>query len=222
MATSARGKITYVSLTDECYNRIKSDILNNILPWGEQLEVAQIAQDFGVSRSPVVKAIERLAHEGLVEIVPNKGSYVRTPTIRDIDEVTEIRTAMEKLACESAYTKNRDQLIIMLDENEQKLTAYEDRQQEIPFGVFLEYDREFHSIFAHLADNNRLIEIFEINRNQIELFRTRTYLGPQTRRAIRRHREVLDYLKKGQLPEAINALQLHIEEVRLDTISSLP
>jgi DNA-binding GntR family transcriptional regulator len=217
----SRGKITYVSLTDECYSRIRSDILNDILPWGEQLDVARIAEDFGVSRSPVVKAVERLAHEGLVEIRPNKGSYVLTPTVRDIDEVTEIRIAVERLACTLAYTKHHAQLMAMLDENEQRISAYNDRQEPIPFGVFLEYDREFHLIFARLADNQRLLDIFEIIRNQVELFRTRTYLEPQTQRALHRHREVLTLLRDHRLPEALSALQEHIEEVRLDTLSSL-
>jgi DNA-binding GntR family transcriptional regulator len=217
----SRGKITYVSLTDECYSRIRSDILNNILPWGEQLDVARIAEDFGVSRSPVVKAVERLAHEGLVEIRPNKGSYVLTPTVRDIDEVTEIRIAVERLACTLAYTKHHAQLMAMLDENEQRLSPYDDRREPIPFGVFLEYDREFHLIFARLADNQRLLDIFEIIRNQVELFRTRTYLEPQTQRALHRHREVLTHLRDHRLPEALSALQEHIEEVRLDTLSSL-
>jgi DNA-binding GntR family transcriptional regulator len=217
----SRGKITYVSLTDECYNRIRSDILNDILPWGEQLDVARIADEFGVSRSPVVKAVERLAHEGLVEIRPNKGSYVRTPTVRDIDEVTEIRNAVERLACELAYTKHHAQLMAMLDENEQRLSAYEAQPETIPFGVFLEYDREFHLIFARLADNQRLLDIFEIIRNQVELFRTRTYLGPQTQRALHWHREVIAHLRDRRLPEALSALQDHIEEVRLDTLSSL-
>ena len=218
---TSRGKITYVSLADECYNRISSDILNNILPWGEQLDVARIAQDFGVSRSPVNKAIERLAHEGLVEIRPNKGSYIRTPTIRDIDEVTEIRSAIEKLACELAYAKNRERLLAALEENEQELAPYEDGQQDVPFDVFREYDREFHSTFARLADNNRLIEIFGMIRNQVELFRTRTYQGPKTQKAIQRHREVLDFLRNDQLDAAISALLEHVEEVRLDTLSSL-
>ncbi len=219
--SASRGKITYVSLTDECYTRIKDDILNNILPWGEQLDVAQIAEDFGVSRSPVVKAVERLAHERLVEIRPNKGSYVLTPTARDIDEVTELRIAVERLACALAYAKHYDQLLAMLDENEQQLSDHEAQQGEIPFGTFLEYDREFHLIFARLADNQRLMDVFEIVRNQAELFRTRTYLGPQTRRAIDRHQEVATHLRNQQLPEALNTLQEHIEEVRLDTLSTL-
>ena len=135
--------------------------------------------------------------------------------------MTEIRIAVERLACELAYTKNYDQLISMLDENEQKLSTYEDRHEAIPFGVFLEYDREYHLMFARLAENQRLFDIFEIIRNQVELFRTRTYLEPQTQRAIRRHREVLADLKEHRLPEALSALQEHIEEVRRDTLSSL-
>lgn len=218
---TSHGKITYVSLADECYNRIRADILNNILPWGEQLDVAQIAQDFGVSRSPVNKAIERLAHEGLVEIQPNKGSYIRTPTIRDIDEVTEIRSAIEKLACELAYTKNRDQLIAALEKNERVLAPYQGDQQDVPFEVFREYDREFHATFARLADNSRLMEIFAMIRNQVELFRTKTYLEPQTQKAVERHHEVLGCLKDDRLDDAISALLEHVEEVRLDTISSL-
>ncbi|WP_119066356.1 GntR family transcriptional regulator [Aggregatilinea lenta] len=207
------GKITYVSFTDECYARIQSDILDGKIRWGERLDVSTLAEAYGVSRSPVVKAIERLAHEGLVEIVPNKGSYVRTPTKKDIIEVTEIRFAVEALNVELAYKKRKEALLEQLAEQDRTIAVFEERGEQIPEEVFLAYDREFHWTFAVAAGNSRLLNIIDVNRNQVELFRIRTYSRDKAKQSIARHRAIVQCLQQDQLVEAVRVLRQHIYEV---------
>ncbi len=207
------GKITYVSFTDECYARIQSDILDGKIRWGERLDVSTLAEAYGVSRSPVVKAIERLAHEGLVEIVPNKGSYVRTPTKKDIIEVTEIRFAIEALNVELAYKKQKEALLEQLAEQDRTIAVFEERGEQIPEAVFLAYDREFHWTFAVAAGNSRLLNIIDVNRNQVELFRIRTYSRDKAKQSVARHRAIVQCLQQDQLVEAVRVLRQHIYEV---------
>ena len=207
------GKITYVSFTDECYSRIQSDILDGKIRWGERLDLVTLAQDYGVSRSPVVKAIERLAHEGLVEIIPNKGSYVRTPTRKDITEITEIRFAVEALNLELAYRKHKETLLAKLAAQDRTIAAFEDSHEEIPEDVFLNYDRDFHWTFAVAADNSRLLNIIDVNRNQVELFRIRTYSRDKAKQSVLRHRKIVQCLQQAQIEEAVRVLRQHIYEV---------
>lgn len=213
MNENSRAKITYVSLTDECYARLKDDILNNVLQWGEQLDVTRIAKDFGVSRSPVVKAIERLNREGLVEIRPNKGSFVRTPTQKDILEICELRMAIEAMTIELAYQKHRDELLAKLAEHDRAISGYEEKGEEVPEDVFLKYDRDFHWIFTTYADNRHILETIDVIRNQVELFRIRTYSLVKAKQSIERHRAVVRCLKEDRLADAIQILRQHIAEV---------
>lgn len=207
------GKITFVSFTDECYARIQSDILDGRMRWGERVDVTTLAAEYGVSRSPVVKAIERLAHEGLIEIIPNKGSYVRAPTRKDIVEVTEIRFAVEALNVELAYEKQKDRLLERLAEQDRTIAVFEERGEEIPEDVFLAYDRDFHWTFALAADNSRLLNIIDVNRNQVELFRIRTYSRDKAKQSITRHRTIVEHLHHDQLADAVRVLRQHIYEV---------
>ena len=106
-ATVTEDKIEIASLADECYKRIKQDILTGKLGWGQRLNVINMAQIYGISRAPVIKAIDRLAMEQLVSIVPNVGSFVVIPTKKDVVEVTEIRMMLETKMCTLAYKKKQ-------------------------------------------------------------------------------------------------------------------
>ena len=215
MSTSERIQIG--SLTTECYARIKDDILNKRIRWGQKLSVPELTARFGISRSPVVKAIERLSHEGLVQIIPNRGSFVSAPTTRDIVEIAQVRIAYELMACELAY---RGDLTLLLDkqvQNERPLVDCERRQRQIPEDLWFSYDRDFHRIFAEVAGNSRLLDIYEQVRNQIELFRV-FYDEGDALRALELHREILALLRRHQLEDALRVLRLHIEEVCEQTI----
>ncbi|MCY4538912.1 MAG: GntR family transcriptional regulator [Chloroflexi bacterium] len=214
---STSEKIQIGSLTTECYTRIKDDILNKRIPWGQKLNVPELTARFGISRSPVVKAIERLSHEGLVQIIPNRGSFVSAPTKRDIVEIAQVRIAFESMACELAFRRDKSALLNSQERNEAQISACERKQQRIPEDVWFTYDRDFHRIFAEVADNSRLLEIYEQVRNQIELFRV-FYGEGDALRALELHREILTLLRQDRLGDALQVLRLHIEEVCEQTI----
>jgi len=210
-------KIQVGTLTTECYGRIKDDILNKRIRWGQKLNVPELTARFGISRSPVVKAIERLSHEGLVQIIPNRGSFVSAPTKRDIVEIAQVRIAFESMACELAFRRDKRALLNSQELNERSITDYERKQQQIPEDVWFAYDRNFHRIFAEVAGNRRLLEIYEQVRNQIELFRV-FYGEGDALRALELHREILTLLREDQLGDALKVLRIHIEEVCEQTI----
>ena len=85
------------TLTEKVFDRIKELITDNGLKPGEQINIDQLASQLGVSRMPVVTAMQQLAMDGFVEIRPRKGSFVRTYTPEEIACVFEMREAMELL-----------------------------------------------------------------------------------------------------------------------------
>ncbi len=215
MSTSERIQIG--SLTTECYSRLKDDILNKRISWGQKLNVTELTARFGISRSPVVKAIERLSHEGLVQIIPNRGSFVSAPTKRDIVEIAQVRIAFESMACELAFRRDKSALLKNQEQNEAQIVECERKGEAIPADVWFTYDRDFHRIFAEVAGNSRLLDIYEQVRSQIELFRV-FYGESDALRALELHREILALLRQDQLGDALKILRLHIEEVCQQTI----
>ena len=210
-------KIQVGTLTTACYTRIKDDILNKRIRWGQKLNVPELTARFGISRSPVVKAIEQLSHEGLVQIIPHRGSFVSAPTKRDIVEIAQVRIAFESMACELAFRRDRSVLLVNQEQNEAPIVECERRRDAIPADVWFTYDRDFHRIFAEVAGNSRLLDIYEQVRSQIELFRV-FYGESDALRALELHREILAHLRRDQLSDALNVLRLHLEEVCEQTI----
>jgi DNA-binding GntR family transcriptional regulator len=211
-------KIVSVSYTDVCYERLKNDILTNKLRWGDKVDIALIADAYGVSRSPVVRAVERLALEGFIEILPYKGSFVRRPTFRDVIEVTELRIAYEMMACELAFKKNRRALIADISKLQDEYDQREMQEPEIPVEEFLDYDRHFHRIVMEKAENQRMLDRYLVVRNQIEVYRVKTH---SVGRAVELHRRFVAKLNQEDLGAALSVLRLHLEEVGQEILQTI-
>ncbi|ADK79937.1 GntR family transcriptional regulator [Sediminispirochaeta smaragdinae] len=212
-----QNKIELKSLNQECYERIKQEILMGHMDWGQRIDIIQIAGNYGISRSPVVKAVDRLSMEGFIDILPNKGSFVARPSLQRINEVTEIRLMLETYSLKLSMEKERKKLLQDLQEN-QKLVAEEKNK----FEDFLLYDRNFHLIIARHTGNSRLLELFENTRNQVEFFRIHTFIPAQVSLAIRRHTEIIEAITDNNRERGIERLEIHLKEVYNDSIKSFP
>lgn len=213
-------KIRYRSLSDECYHIIKLDILNRKIKWGERLDVIRLAKEFGISRSPVIKAIERLAHEGLVEIIPNKGSFVVHPSSTDITEIIQVRIVLETFACELAF-QNNGNLVDRLEHIAQTMVDVEESRVEIDPEKFLKYDQDIHETLITSAGNSKLTDLINMIRNQVEFFRVGSFTKEAALNAIQTHRQIIDALRQGDLEKAKLFLKKHIEQVGKDTLEAL-
>lgn len=216
------NEIKLESLNNECYLQIKNAILTGQFLWGERLDVGRIASEFGISKFPVIKAINRLAIEYLVTIIPNRGSFVITPTIHDIDEVTEIREMIELNAWCLSCEKNTSRLINMLETNEKRhaenIPYYYEGQK---FKDFLEYDREYHMSILICSENKRLLSYYEGIRSQIELFRVRSSDVSNWKRSHTNHVKILNFLKNGETEKGKELLKTHLDQVHQEILDTL-
>lgn len=85
---------------DGVYRVLRTAILNGSVPPGEQLRETRIAEDLGISRSPLREALTRLEEEGLVVKVPFRGSFVVEVSAREVAEIASIRALVEPYAAE--------------------------------------------------------------------------------------------------------------------------
>ena len=88
----------YRPLRDVVVDNIRQAIISGQFPAGMRLMELQLAEEMGVSRTPVREAIRKMELEGLVVMIPRRGAYVADISIKDINEVYEIRTALDVLA----------------------------------------------------------------------------------------------------------------------------
>ena len=99
----------YLPLRDVVFNTLREAILKGDLKPGERLMELQLASKLGVSRTPIREAIRMLEQEGLAVTMPRKGAEVAKMTLKDMEDVLEIREALDELAVRIACEKITDE-----------------------------------------------------------------------------------------------------------------
>ena len=125
----------------------------------------QLAEELGVSRTPIREAIRKLELEGLVLMVPRKGAYVATFSMKDVVEVFEIRGALEGLAAALAAERITDE---ELEELQRQLVKSSELIEQADLNGMVEVDTGFHQILYQASRNQRLAQIINNLRDQIQ------------------------------------------------------
>ena len=106
----------YLPLRDVVFKTLRQAILKGDLAPGERLMEIQLANQLGVSRTPIREAIRKLELEGLVIMIPRRGAEVAKITEKDLKDVLEVRTSLEELAIGLACERITDEKIERLKE----------------------------------------------------------------------------------------------------------
>ncbi|AOY75184.1 GntR family transcriptional regulator [Clostridium formicaceticum] len=160
----------YKPLRELVFQHLREAILEGKLEPGRRLMEMQLAEELGVSRTPVREAIRKLELEGLVMMVPRKGAYVADVSVRDVMEVLEIRGALEGLAASLAAERMTDEQIEMLRATAQQFKEYHLEQDT---QGMIEKDIEFHEIIFLATRNQKLYQVSQSLREQIYRFRVK-------------------------------------------------
>jgi len=199
-------------LKKKIYDILKGEIVTLRLSPGEPLLEQNLAKRFKVSRTPVREVLNRLNHEGLVELIPQKGAFVARIGFTDAREIFQIREALEGIAAKisaSRFTKEE------LDEFESALDT-EDLEEAERVG------RKLHQSIVQKAENKRISGLIDMLRGQIErmYFFARNLPGRE-KRSLQEHREILQTLKmkNGELAEKV--MRKHMVSTLRTVIESL-
>ena len=153
----------YKPLRDIVFETLRDAIINQTLKPGERLMEIQLADEMGVSRTPVREAIRKLELEGLVVMVPRKGAYVAGMSMKDIHEVFELRSALEGLAVTLAAERITDDELEELER--QVVKESEEREADLDTIVFI--DTTIHDMIYQAARNQRLVQFISILQEQL-------------------------------------------------------
>ncbi len=197
---------TAKSTADLIAEQLRTAILKGELKIGQQLKQDQIAAELNVSKIPVREALAQLRKEGLVDIRPNRGAIVSSLTFEEIEEIFEMRLALETVALKKAIPK---MTAIDLADAERILHSL-DEAQDIPAWIQLNW--EFHKTIYRPSGMLRLLDtVTSLNAN-VTRYVTLSgwwdldYLSkPQ-----REHWQILDYCKQKEIGLALNLLELHL------------
>ncbi|WP_167957121.1 GntR family transcriptional regulator [Anaerosporobacter faecicola] len=165
----------YLPLRDVVFNTLRQAILKGELEPGERLMEIQLAERLGVSRTPIREAIRKLELEGLVIMVPRKGAEVAKITEKDLNDVLEVRCALEELAVELACNKITEEQIEQLKIT---LEQFKNVIRNKDLTEIAEMDEKFHMLIFEATGNGRLIQLLNNLREQMYRYRVE-YLKDQ-------------------------------------------
>ena len=160
---------SYQPLREVVCETLRNAIVAGILQPGERLMEIQVAEELGVSRTPVREAIRKLELEGFVVMIPRRGTYVSDLSIKDITEVFEVRTSLDILAAGLAAERITEE---ELEQMERLLVEIGGYIEENDMEKIVEADSQFHDILYRASRNERLVGIINNLREQLTRFRS--------------------------------------------------
>ena len=199
----------YIPLRDIVFKTLREAIITGDLKPGERLMEIKLANELGVSRTPVREAIRKLELEGLVTMTARRGAEVAPINKKDMKEVLEIRRVLESLACQLACQKcTADDIKKLNDTNKNIARAIKEQDIE----QITKLDVLFHDQINDMAGNNRLINILHLLKEHIFRYRLEYIREIENKDSIvDEHKKIISELNEKNEKAAVEAVEHHIQ-----------
>lgn len=202
-----------ISKQQLAYEEIKEAIITEKYKTDQLLSTRELSTDLKISRTPVAAALRRLAYEGFVDEIQDKGMFVSRVHIEDFIELYEIKMGMEGVAARLCAIRKTDKLIIQMEDS---LLQYE---MEVKKGNYLkavQKDNEFHNLLIEGAKNKRLENYMRVILEQCSRAVTLSASDPirMEKVILPAHRKVLEAIVAGDPDRAEKATRAHVVDVQ--------
>ena len=199
----------YKPLREVVSQALRQAIKDGVLLPGERLMEIQLAEELGVSRTPIREAIRILEQEGFIVMVPRRGTYVADISLKDIAQVFEIRSALEELAAGLAAERiTPDEL----EQLERILVEINEFIAHDEFDKIVDADIRFHEILYQASRNDRLVDILHNLREQMLRFRSISMHYPGRLAATwEEHRRLVEFIADKNSSMARKVAKKHME-----------
>ncbi|MFZ5595746.1 MAG: GntR family transcriptional regulator [Bacillota bacterium] len=209
----------YKPLRELVFESLREAIIQGRLKPGERLMEMQLADEMGVSRTPIREAIRKLELEGFVVMMPRKGAFVSGISVKDIVDVFEVRAALEALAAGLAAERITD---LELEELERSLVQISELSDKDDIDAIVETDTNFHDSIYRACRNDRLVQIITHLKEQIQRFRTTSLSQPgRTKVALGEHRKIVEAISDRNIELAQDLAREHIENAEQSLLNAL-
>jgi DNA-binding GntR family transcriptional regulator len=206
------GRIEVARINEQVYEAIEAAIVRCELEPGAVLGDRQLAEDLGISRTPVRDALHRLESSGLVERRGRMGWMVSTFALQDVGELFELRRIFEPLGLER-LSETWDEAVV--GGLSRSFERFPERLTQDLLPDYLLVDRRFHKEIVGCSRNDRVIRFYETVEKQID--RIRHYLSynyeGRVEASLKEHHEICAAIAAHDLSAAIEALDNHLRNV---------
>jgi len=203
-------------LKKRAYKMLKSCIKDNTLPPGTPLRETELVEFMGVSRTPIREALSMLAQEGLVEIIPRRGTFVKKWTQEETIEIMMIREVIEGLAARLATSNLSGEDLAGM---ENMFKGFDPKSDN-----YLKLEERFHSRIIEASESSKIISMAMNLNDSLEMldFRRYTFRSPKRIRAsIKEHRKIIKAFKDRDEKRAEEEMREHLSIARTYYIAQL-
>ena len=200
------------SLTEMVVERLRLSIMEGELTLGQALSETMLAKKFGVSKTPVREALFRLKQEGVIEILPQKGSFVFLPDSQAVNDLCDFRAYIEPLALREAFSEGDENF---LDSLELVILKMKQMLKRGDLAEYLRLDTAFHQTFFDYCKNPYLNDSYNLASTKIAALRN--YLSMTEMKATQsngEHVAMVSFLNEGKIDEAVELLTGHVVNIK--------
>ncbi len=190
------------TLREKIVETIRNAIVSGQLPAGSRVAEPELADKFGISRTPIREAFRQLETEGFITVIPRKGAVVASLSPKDVADFYDLKAILEGYAARSAVKKLTDKDIAKMESLNRQIEAAADRKE---LRKVLALHNEFHCIFLKACGNEKLYSIVQNLVMQFQRFRLILAMPGRIEGAIQQHREIIEAFRKqdGALAESL-------------------
>jgi GntR family transcriptional regulator, trigonelline degradation regulator len=220
METKAQKLIDNPNLRGQTYKVLKNMIITRELPPGKKICEETLAQEVGVSRTPIREALFRLEHEGIVKIIPRRGAFVVNQSKENVIEILQIREVLEALIVRLVTPLLEESDIQELRCSLENLRATPEEERHV-----IEYndsELEFHGLLLRKCPNQMLRQMMEMVNSRLQIIRLRTVVLPgRAQKSLDEHAEILEMIEKRNAEEAELLMRRHVISVRTMALENI-
>ncbi|MCR8635617.1 GntR family transcriptional regulator [Paenibacillus radicis (ex Xue et al. 2023)] len=209
-----KKKLSKYVLTDEIYKIIKEQILSHELAPGEKVNIDKLARDLEVSNIPIREALSRLSSEGFVDMIPYKGMFVTPMSLKDLNELFELRIHLETLAVEKAAALIPEQELLHIKEKMDSFAKVKPASDSEFLQYVFEMNEILHGVILQYCGNDMLQNVVSgyIERIQSYLvFLQKNMNIDHSQLEWEEHAQILHQLIQRNVQEASRALRFHLQ-----------
>jgi len=200
------------TLHEEIANNLREMIMSGELKEGDKIKEDKLCAVMGISKTPLREALRVLSAEGLIRLIPNRGSYVTTPTFDEIKEMFDVMSVLEGVCARTAAEKMSTGDLKKLEKIHHQLEKnfrLKDQKQ------YIHHNNLYHALVQELAGNKTLNQIVNGLRQKILLYRFKSLnLSGRFEQSIQEHRDLLEAFRNRDAEKAELLMTSHMKKQR--------
>ena len=200
------------TLSAQVYERIRAAIIQQVLPLGERLDQNKLADDLQVSLVPVREALKMLEADGLVSIIPRRGAFVTTISLKDLADLYFARQIVEGETAYHAIDRLTQDDLSSMETLAQQMREATDRED---MHEFMRFNRGFHMTIYRALDNSHLVQMIEGHWERSEIYRFRyLFIAHSAQKIHAEHAAILGACRQRDRDQAKELVRQHIANTR--------